>query len=138
MDNKVTRNKPSLEKRIGLNKSENVIKTGAVKAAGRSVLKVIDSTETTEGEGFVVHRPFPTRTFDYFDPFLMLDEMGPMDLKPGEAKGAPDHPHRGFETVTYMLEGKFRHRDSQGHAGTLAQGDVQGMTADSGVVHSEI
>jgi redox-sensitive bicupin YhaK (pirin superfamily) len=73
-----------------------------------------------------------------FDPFLLLDEMGPVDYAPGEAKGAPDHPHRGFETVTYVLEGRFRHRDSAGHAGTLGPGDVQWMTAGSGVVHSEM
>jgi hypothetical protein len=60
-----------------------------------------------------------------------------MDVRPGEAKGAPDHPHRGFETVTYMLSGSFRHKDSQGHEGKLTSGDVQWMTAGSGVVHSE-
>jgi redox-sensitive bicupin YhaK (pirin superfamily) len=61
-----------------------------------------------------------------------------MDVKPGEAKGAPDHPHRGFETVTYMLSGAFEHRDSSGHSGKLNPGDVQWMTAGSGVVHSEM
>jgi hypothetical protein len=64
--------------------------------------------------------------------------MGPMDVKPGKQKGFPDHPHRGFETVTYLLEGKFEHKDSQGHAGTISAGDVQWMTAGSGVIHSEI
>jgi hypothetical protein len=73
-----------------------------------------------------------------FDPFLLLDEMGPKDLGPGEAKGAPDHPHRGFETVTYMLEGRMQHKDSQGNSGKLTPGDVQWMTAGSGVVHSEM
>src|SRR5213078_4045939 len=67
----------------------------------------------------------------------LLDEMGPMDVRPGEAKGAPDHPHRGFETVTYMLSGSFRHKDSQGHEGKLVAGDVQWMTAGRGVIHSE-
>ena len=104
----------------------------------RTVNKVIDSVTTTEGAGFVVHRPFPTNTFSGFDPFLLLDEMGPMDLKPGEAKGAPDHPHRGFETVTYMLSGNFEHKDSQGNSGKLNPGDVQWMTAGSGVIHSEL
>ena len=61
-----------------------------------------------------------------------------MDLKPGEAKGAPDHPHRGFETVTYMLAGRFEHKDSHGHAGKIEPGDVQWMTAGGGVVHSEM
>ena len=104
----------------------------------RSVLRTIDSMEATEGEGFVVHRSFPNNVLLDFDPFLLLDEIGPKDLAPAEAKGAPDHPHRGFETVTYMLEGRFEHRDSQGHAGKLGPGDVQWMTAGSGVVHSEM
>ena len=104
----------------------------------RTINKIVDSQTTTEGGGFVVHRPFPTNLFSDFDPFLLLDEMGPMDLKPGEAKGAPDHPHRGFETVTYMLSGNFEHKDSQGHSGKLNPGDVQWMTAGSGVVHSEM
>ena len=72
------------------------------------------------------------------DPFLLLDEMGPTEVAPGEAVGAPDHPHRGFETVTYMLEGEFEHRDSAGHHGVIHTGDVQWMTAGSGVVHSEM
>jgi quercetin 2,3-dioxygenase len=105
---------------------------------GRTIAGVVDALETLEGEGFVVHRPFPRRDFSLFDPFLLLDEMGPMDLEPGEAKGAPDHPHRGFETVTYMLSGHMEHKDSQGNAGRLNPGDVQWMTAGAGVVHSEM
>jgi redox-sensitive bicupin YhaK (pirin superfamily) len=67
-----------------------------------------------------------------------LDEIGPTDLIPGKQKGFPDHPHRGFETVTYLLEGKFEHKDSQGHTGIINSGDVQWMTAGSGVIHSEL
>ena len=104
----------------------------------RSVSRIRNSLETTEGGGFVVHRPLPTNSFLDFDPFLLLDEMGPKDWKPGEAKGAPSHPHRGFETVTYMLEGKFEHKDSRGNSGKLGKGDVQWMTAGAGVVHSEM
>src|SRR5712692_4352342 len=104
----------------------------------RSVQAVIPAIETFEGAGFPVHRPFPTRSLDHFDPFLLLDQMGPADLGPGEAKGAPDHPHRGFETVTYMLEGRMEHRDSRGNAGQIGPGDVQWMTAGDGVVHSEM
>ena len=104
----------------------------------RSVAHVVDAVETTEGAGFIVHRPFPTRTLDHLDPFLLLDEMGPMQLGPGQAEGAPDHPHRGFETVTYLLDGEFVHCDSQGNTGRLAPGDVQWMTAGDGVVHSEM
>jgi redox-sensitive bicupin YhaK (pirin superfamily) len=104
----------------------------------RTAQAVIRATETTEGAGFKIRRPFPTRPLDHFDPFLLLDEMGPMELAPGEAKGAPDHPHRGFETVTYLLSGEFVHRDSQGGGGTIRPGEVQWMTAGAGVVHSEM
>jgi quercetin 2,3-dioxygenase len=104
----------------------------------RSVSRIINSLKTTEGEGFVVHRSFPSNSLSEFDPFLLLDEMGPMDLKPGEAKGAPDHPHRGFETVTYILDGKFEHKDSHSNSGKLGAGDVQWMTAGAGVIHSEM
>jgi redox-sensitive bicupin YhaK (pirin superfamily) len=98
----------------------------------------VNSIETFEGAGFLVRRPFPQASFSDFDPFLLLDEMGPMELGPGQAKGAPDHPHRGFETVTYMLSGEMQHKDSRGHAGRLTPGDVQWMTAGAGVVHSEM
>ena len=105
---------------------------------GRTVAGVVNSIETLEGAGFFVRRPFPKASFSEFDPFLLLDEMGPMEVAPGQAKGAPDHPHRGFETVTYILSGQMEHKDSQGHAGKLSAGDVQWMTAGAGVVHSEM
>lgn len=86
----------------------------------------------------LVTRPFPTARLDQVDPFLLLDRMGPATHAPGEAKGAPDHPHRGFETVTYVLEGAVEHEDSQGNRGRIGPGDVQWMTAGSGVIHSEL
>jgi redox-sensitive bicupin YhaK (pirin superfamily) len=104
----------------------------------RPVTEVIDAVRTFEGAGFMVQRPFPTRALDHLDPFLLLDEMGPLEMGPGEAEGAPDHPHRGFETVTYLLAGEFVHADSQGNRGRLLPGDVQWMTAGDGVVHSEM
>ena len=104
----------------------------------RKISQIIDAKTTTEGEGFTVHRVFPNQGLREFDPFLLLDEMGPIDLSPGQAKGAPDHPHRGFETVTYVIEGAFEHKDSQGNKGKLFSGDVQWMTAGSGVIHSEM
>ena len=104
----------------------------------RSVAHVINSVQAFEGAGFLVHRPFPTQVLRQVDPFLLLDEMGPMDLAPGEARGAPDHPHRGFETVTYVLKGSMEHKDSAGNSGKLNPGDVQWMTAGAGVVHSEM
>src|SRR5918911_5205271 len=104
----------------------------------RSISRIVNSVQTTEGEGFLVNRAFPTRQLSDLDPFLLLDEIGPKDLAPGEAKGAPYHPHRGFETVTYMLDGRFEHKDSRGNSGKLGSGDVQWMTAGAGVVHSEM
>lgn len=111
---------------------------GEIKGKTRGVERVVPSIQTLEGGGFLVHRPFPTSALDQIDPFLLLDEMGPSDAGPGEAKGAPDHPHRGFETVTYLLAGSMEHRDSRGNQGRLTPGDVQWMTAGSGVVHSEM
>jgi redox-sensitive bicupin YhaK (pirin superfamily) len=104
----------------------------------RSVSRVIDSIQTSEGEGFIVNRAFPNKFISDFDPFLLLDEMGPSNLGPREAKGAPDHPHRGFDTVTYVIAGYFEHKDSHGNSGKLGPGDVQWMTAGSGLIHSEM
>ena len=107
-------------------------------AATRSVARIVDTVQTLEGGGFPVRRPFPTQRLADFDPFLLLDQMGPVSYPPGRAVGAPDHPHRGFETVTYLLEGSMQHRDSAGRSGKLRPGDVQWMTAGGGVVHSEL
>lgn len=104
----------------------------------RTIRLVTESNETPEGDGFTVHRSFPSESIRNLDPFLLLDEMGPLDLLPFETKGFPEHPHRGFVTVTYILEGKFEHKDSQGNTGKLGPGDVQWMTAGSGLVHSEM
>lgn len=104
----------------------------------RPLVDTITANRQREGGGFMVRRPFPSTELSYLDPFLLIDEMGPSDYAPGEAIGAPDHPHRGFETVTYMLEGEFEHEDSAGHRGTLRPGDVQWMTAGAGIIHSEM
>jgi redox-sensitive bicupin YhaK (pirin superfamily) len=109
-----------------------------IRETKRTVAGLVNSIETLEGAGFLVRRPFPKASMSEFDPFLLLDEMGPMTLAPGQAKGAPDHPHRGFETVTYILSGEMEHKDSQGHSGKLSAGDVQWMTAGAGVIHSEM
>jgi redox-sensitive bicupin YhaK (pirin superfamily) len=115
------------------------MKLEVLKMSGtREVSRIITAQRQREGAGFVVRRPFPTGAIGEVDPFLLLDEMGPADYAPGEAVGAPDHPHRGFETVTYMLEGEFEHEDSAGHRGLLRSGDVQWMTAGAGIVHSEM
>lgn len=104
----------------------------------RTVETIATAVKTLEGGGFPVRRPFPTAACAAVDPFLLLDHLGPVSWGPGEAIGAPDHPHRGFETVTYLLTGQMRHKDSQGHQGNLGPGDVQWMTAGAGVVHSEL
>jgi redox-sensitive bicupin YhaK (pirin superfamily) len=112
--------------------------TYSTRTLERPVNSVVDSVRTLEGGGFPVRRPFPTKQLMQVDPFLLLDHLGPVTWGPGEGIGAPDHPHRGFETVTYLLSGGFQHKDSAGHAGKLTPGDVQWMTAGSGVVHSEL
>src|SRR5256712_3871388 len=103
----------------------------------RELEQVVTAHSQLEGGGFVARRPFPGE-IDSVDPFLLIDEMGPVDYAAGEAIGAPDHPHRGFETVTYVLEGEMEHEDSAGHRGRLGPGDVQWMTAGAGIVHSEM
>src|SRR5258706_10151426 len=102
----------------------------------REVDRVILAERHIEGGGFSVRRPFPTAGISLVDPFLLIDEMGPVDYAPGEAVGAPDHPHRGFETVTYVLQGEIEHEDSAGHKGALKAGDVPWMTARAGLVQS--
>jgi len=104
----------------------------------REPSRVVTAHRQLEGAGFVVRRPLPSEDLDMVDPFLLIDEMGPVEYGPGEAVGAPDHPHRGFETVTYALAGEFEHEDSAGHRGVLRAGDVQWMTAGAGIVHSEM
>lgn len=103
----------------------------------REIFRVVTAHKQREGGGFIVRRPFPSYGLTVVDPFLLIDEMGPVDYAPGEAVGAPDHPHRGFETVTYVLEGEMEHEDSAGHRGSLRPGDVQWMTAGAGIIHSE-
>jgi redox-sensitive bicupin YhaK (pirin superfamily) len=107
-------------------------------APTRDVIEVADAPSFLEGEGFRVRRATAGLDLAWADPFLMLDHMGAVEYAPGEAKGAPDHPHRGFETVTYMLDGKLRHLDSYGGGGVISDGATQWMTAGSGVVHSEM
>jgi redox-sensitive bicupin YhaK (pirin superfamily) len=107
-------------------------------ASVRELDRLVTAHRQSEGGGFIVRRPLPTAGIDLVDPFLLIDEMGPVVYRPGEAVGAPDHPHRGFETVTYLLDGEFVHEDSAGHRGTLRSGDVQWMTAGGGIIHSEM
>lgn len=103
----------------------------------REVHRIVAAKSMLEGGGFEVYRPFPSANADWFDPFLLLDEMAPNVQAPGEVVGAPPHPHRGFETVTYVLQGEVEHRDSADNQGTIGPNDVQWMTAGDGIIHSE-
>ena len=107
-------------------------------AGYRGVTRVFTAPEAHDGDGVELRRAFPGYELKELDPFLLLDQMGPMDVAPGKARGFPPHPHRGFETVTYLLSGEMQHRDSWGNHGVLRPGDVQWMTAGSGLVHSEL
>jgi redox-sensitive bicupin YhaK (pirin superfamily) len=104
----------------------------------RSAVRVFTAARAHDGDGVELRRAFPGTTISDLDPFLLLDQMGPTEFKPGDTRGFPPHPHRGFETVTYLLSGEMQHRDSWGNHGTLRPGDVQWMTAGSGLVHSEM
>ncbi|GAA1909466.1 pirin family protein [Streptomyces sodiiphilus] len=106
-------------------------------AGARPVLAVSTAPAGFEGEGFPVRRAFAGIDYAYLDPFIMMDQMGEVDYEAGEPKGTPWHPHRGFETVTYLLDGTFVHRDSHGGGGVITDGDTQWMTAGSGLLHIE-
>lgn len=104
----------------------------------RPVAKLVKAQTTFEGEGFMVRRPFPGAVSMHdVDPFLLLDQMGGFELEPEEAKGTPWHPHRGFETVTYMMDGQLQHSDTTGGGGIITDGATQWMTAGSGILHIE-
>ena len=103
----------------------------------RHISKTVTGVPATDGAGVKLKRVIGTSALDSIDPFLMLDEFGSDDPESWIA-GFPDHPHRGFETVTIMLEGRVRHRDSVGNQGVIEAGDVQWMTAGRGIIHSEM
>jgi hypothetical protein len=105
--------------------------------AWRPVGKVVTAHRQLEGEGFVVRRPFPSADLSLADPFLLLDHIGAVEYAPGEAKGTSWHPHRGFETVTYMIDGAFEHQDTTGGGGLITDGATQWMTAGAGIQHIE-
>jgi redox-sensitive bicupin YhaK (pirin superfamily) len=105
--------------------------------AYRPVRRLTTAPSGFEGEGFPVRRAFAGVPTNELDPFIHLDQMGEVDYAPGEPKGTPWHPHRGFETVTYMIDGTMDHQDSNGGGGTITNGDTQWMTAGSGLLHIE-
>jgi quercetin 2,3-dioxygenase len=105
----------------------------------RPVVEVVTARPGVEGAGVSIRRPFPGEpALAGADPFLLLDQAGPHVNGPGEAKGAPWHPHRGFETVSYILDGEIAHHDTNGGGGVIAEGDTQWMTAGSGILHDEL
>jgi redox-sensitive bicupin YhaK (pirin superfamily) len=103
----------------------------------RPVRSVTTAPHAFEGEGFPVRRAFAGVDLADLDPFIHLDQMGEVEYAPGEPKGTPWHPHRGFETVTYMIDGTFEHQDSNGGGGVITNGDTQWMTAGAGILHIE-
>ncbi len=107
-------------------------------ATERPVKSVTTAPRGFEGEGFPVHRAFHGVDLADLDPFIHLDQMGEVEYAPGEPKGTPWHPHRGFETVTYMIDGIMEHEDSEGGGGVITNGDTQWMTAGSGMLHKEV
>ncbi|MFD1828896.1 pirin family protein [Streptomyces desertarenae] len=109
----------------------------AAGTAPRPVLTVSTAPKGFEGEGFPVRRAFAGIDYRHLDPFIMMDQMGEVEYAPGEPKGTPWHPHRGFETVTYLIDGSFVHQDSAGGGGVINDGDTQWMTAGSGLLHIE-
>ena len=106
-------------------------------SATRPVVSVTTAPAGFEGEGFPVRRAFAGVDRRHLDPFIHMDQMGEVEYAPGEPKGTPWHPHRGFETVTYMIDGTFRHQDSIGGGGLITNGDTQWMTAGGGILHIE-
>ena len=106
-------------------------------ATDRPVRSVTTAPRGFEGEGFPVRRAFAGIDLADLDPFVHLDQMGEVEYAPGEPKGTPWHPHRGFETVTYMIDGEMAHQDSNGGGGLISNGDTQWMTAGSGILHIE-
>lgn len=109
----------------------------SINGATRRVERVLTAIRTLEGEGFEVRRAIPAGNLPAVGPFIFLDHFGPVEYGPGEAKGAPNHPHCGFETLTYLLEGSAIHRDSLGNISTIGAGEAQWMRAGSGIMHDE-
>jgi quercetin 2,3-dioxygenase len=103
----------------------------------RPVRSITTAPAGFEGEGFPVRRAFAGLTYAQIDPFVHMDQMGEVEYAPGEPKGTSWHPHRGFETVTYMIDGTFQHHDSTGGGGLISDGDTQWMTAGAGILHIE-
>ena len=108
-----------------------------MKNSKRTAVSVHEAFRTLEGDGFEVRRAIPSNAYEAIGPFIFLDQFGPIDVRPGEAKGASAHPHAGIETLTLLLEGSQRHKDSLGNTSAMRPGEVQWMRAGRGVIHDE-
>lgn len=100
-------------------------------------MRIYKSTQEQVAPGFIIRRGLPVYGLESVGPFLLLDHMGPKQLKPGEGEGVPEHPHRGFETISYLVDGAMEHQDSLGNRMAMGSGEVQWMTAGSGILHAE-
>ncbi|WP_428685237.1 pirin family protein [Reyranella sp.] len=108
-----------------------------ISKSGRQLVSIHEAFRTLEGDGFEVRRAIPSNAYEAIGPFIFLDQFGPIDVRPGEAKGASAHPHAGIETLTLLLEGSQTHKDSLGNTSSMRPGEVQWMRAGRGVVHDE-
>ncbi|MCA9668343.1 MAG: pirin family protein [Myxococcales bacterium] len=108
----------------------------SISLKSRAVSRLVVAQRQLDGHGFSIRRPLPAEGLELVDPFLVVDEVGPVDYEPGEAVGTAAHPQRGVETVTYLLEGELVHQDSRGTRAQLGSGDVQWVTAGAGLVHA--
>src|SRR5579884_4005368 len=123
---------------VSVDNPERLAKTAVSDGAAEgAVLSVTTAPSGFEGEGFPVRRAFAGVAQHLLDPFVHMDQMGEVEYAPGEPKGTPWHPHRGFETVTYMIDGTFQHQDSTGGGGLITDGATQWMTAGQGILHIE-
>jgi redox-sensitive bicupin YhaK (pirin superfamily) len=113
------------------------IRTPGLGDQPRQVWSITTAPQGYEGEGFPVRRAFAGIDMAQLDPFIHMDQMGEVEYAPGEPKGTPWHPHRGFETVTYMIDGVMDHQDNHGGGGSITDGDTQWMTAGAGIMHIE-
>lgn len=122
---------------VTVNDLTTLPRVGAPVGAARPVDLITAAAAGFEGNGFPVRRAFAGVPSERLDPFIHMDQMGEIDYAPGAPKGTPWHPHRGFETVTYLIDGEFRHQDNHGGGGMIRDGDTQWMTAGAGILHIE-
>ena len=111
--------------------------TALTATQNRTIASLHTAFRTLEGDGFEVRRAIPSRAYEAIGPFIFLDQFGPIDVAPGEAKGASAHPHAGIETLTLLLEGRMEHKDSLGNISAMGPGEVQWMRAGRGIIHDE-